>query len=566
MKKYLLLFILLAVVTARSQRMPAVNDALLLQPYSKLDEKIEEFGKDARAIPFLDAYLQKAKKERNYGEILNGYKNYLHASPNNLRLTYADSMIGVAERSKDNNLLGSAYLTKGIVYFSQKRHSKALDHYLIANKYLAKSNDAYLKNKVKYNIASIKYYLGYYSDAINLYKECIAYFKDENTLAYLSCLHSLGLCYNRMGDYVLCSATNEYALQESARLEVPDMDALFKLSQGINLYFLRDYSKAIVKIKNTLAAICNEHDFANESVAYFYLGKNYLALGKEDTAMNYFRKVDQLFKSKGYLRPDLREGYELLIKNSRAQNNIRGELYYVNQLLKADSLLHSDYIDLSKKIYRDYDTALLLKAKDSLEGQLSERKTHEYFFIFIVAVLFTSLLYLAYRYFKIRHHYKIRFEALFDQAPSGAEEQEPLPLKEELATLIIKPEVVEYILNGLVKFESQHKYLQSDLTVGKLADSIGTNPKYLSKVIAAYRGKKFVYYINDLKIDYIIELVKTEGKYRNYTNKALAEEAGFSTTQHFTTAFSKYAGISPTFFITELKKRYAQEIVPMDQA
>jgi AraC-like DNA-binding protein len=117
----------------------------------------------------------------------------------------------------------------------------------------------------------------------------------------------------------------------------------------------------------------------------------------------------------------------------------------------------------------------------------------------------------------------------------------------------------------LEKFEGKHKYLQAELTVGKLAGAVGTNTKYLSRVILAYKGKKFVYYINDLKVDYVINLLKTEVKYRNYTNKALAEEAGFSTAQHFTTAFTKRTGITPTFFITELKKRYIQDLKELER-
>jgi AraC-like DNA-binding protein len=79
--------------------------------------------------------------------------------------------------------------------------------------------------------------------------------------------------------------------------------------------------------------------------------------------------------------------------------------------------------------------------------------------------------------------------------------------------------------------------------------------KYASKIIARYRDKGTVDYISNLKIDHIIELLKNENKYRNYTNKALGEESGFGSTQNFTRAFNNRTGLSPTYFISKLKNQ-----------
>src|SRR5690606_12644304 len=122
---------------------------------------------------------------------------YMHYSSGDLKLTYADSMIYTANKSKDESLIGSAYLSKGIVYYGQKNHIQALDNYLIANGYISKTSDDYQKYKVQYSIAHIKYYLGFYGEAIALFEGCLKYFKNTNTRAYLNTIHSLALCYNR---------------------------------------------------------------------------------------------------------------------------------------------------------------------------------------------------------------------------------------------------------------------------------------------------------------------------------------------------------------------------------
>ncbi len=158
------------------------------------------------------------------------------------------------------------------------------------------------------------------------------------------------------------------------------------------------------------------------------------------------------------------------------------------------------------------------------------------------------VLLLAHRYFKNKKLYKQKFEELMrkndtDQVKSSSNK----------TVLDINPDAVAVVLKQLEKFERDKKFLEKDWTLGKLAVSFNSNNTYLSKIIFHYRGKKFVDYLNDLKVDYVIELLKEDKRMRNYTNKALAEEDGFSSTQRFTNAFVSRTGISPTYFIEELR-------------
>lgn len=118
----------------------------------------------------------------------------------------------------------------------------------------------------------------------------------------------------------------------------------------------------------------------------------------------------------------------------------------------------------------------------------------------------------------------------------------------------INLDTVAAVLKQLEKFEKDKKFIEKDLTSIKLAVAFDSNAKYLSKIIYHYRGKKFVEYINDLKVDNVISLLKNDKRIRNYTNKALAEEAGFSSTQRFANAFLTKIGMPTSYFIEELNK------------
>jgi tetratricopeptide (TPR) repeat protein len=529
-----------------------IPDTIRHKDYAYLFERIKESENDpVKESLYLQSFLSKAKSEKNSQEIVNGYKNYLRRSPENLKLVYADSMIYTAKKSMDNALIGSAYLSKGIVYYAQKKHNDALDNYLIANNFISKTNDKYLIYKTKYNIAHIKYYLGFYDEAISLFRECISYFEKGDSRGYLNSLHSLGLCYNRMGNYGLCTDTNEKGIAEGRRLNNDEMQGYFNYSEGVNQYFRGNYAVAIKKITYSLPTILKNKDFGNEAVGYFYIGKSYWDLKNPQMAISYFKKVDAIFNDKGYIRPDLRNNYELLISYFKSKSNPDRQLYYIEKLLKVDSVLHSRYRYVSGRIHKEYDTKELLTQKKKIEEILDKRKYNDFIFTSVIVFLFLSVLFLIYRHIRNKRVYRQRFDELMKKSEATIKVE-----SKNIANGIedINQDTVAAVLKQLEKFEKDKKFLEKDLTLTKLAVAFDSNTRYISKIISHYRDKKFVDYLNDLKVDYLIILLKEDKMLRNYTNKALAEEVGFSSTQRFATAFYSKTGMPTSYFIEELIK------------
>nr|WP_315155759.1 AraC family transcriptional regulator [uncultured Flavobacterium sp.] len=554
-KSSILLLLILASPSIFSQRTNFKEpDSLSSKDYVYLDDRIFEFKKDSsKAAVYLFAYLHKAKNEQNWKEIVNAYQNIIYQSPSKLKIIYADSMIFAGKKTNDNAIVGSAYLSKGIVYYGEKQQILALDNYLLANNYISKTNDKYLIYKVKYHMALVKYYLGFYDEAISLLNESITYFKEKNPRAYLNSLHFLGLCYNKIGNYGLCSETNSLGISESKRLDLSEMKGYFIQSEGINEYFKNNFELAIKNIESSLNEITESKDFANESISNFYIGKSYWSLNKKEKALPYFLKVDKNFNDKKYIRPDLREVYEILITYFKGKKDLKMQLYYIDQLLKADTQLHETYRYLIGKIHKEYDTKELLNEKEKIQSQLNQRKYYDYILVIVILFLFPSLLILTYRHFKLRKVYKQRFDELM----SKRNNENPTISKEKITKpeiLDINPDAISTILNQLEKFERDQKFLEKNINLINLSATFKTNTKYLSKVISHYRDKGFVEYINDLKIDYVIDLLKNDRKARKYTNTALAEEAGFSSTQRFATAFFANTKMPTSFFIDQIKK------------
>ncbi|WP_395062200.1 AraC family transcriptional regulator [Flavobacterium sp.] len=594
-KKYLIaIFINLCIHVSGQYKSATTKDSLQQKEFSYLSKEISYNKKDtSKSKIYAESWLKKSRTEKNWKQMALAYREVLYFSNKKQQLKKTDSLIIIAKLSKDNAVIGKAYLTKGIIYYDRKELQKALDNYILADQYLSQTKDEYAIYKVKYSIAHSKYYLGFFDEAIALFKECIKYFEQENDRAYLNSIHSIGLCFNRIGKYDSCTYYNDLGLKLARELSNNEMNPYFIHSEGINLYFKKQYTVAISKLSEAIKAIDAKKDFANQTVAFFYIGKSYLALKQENKAISFFKKVDKAFVDQKYIRPDLRENYELLIKHYERTNKPNLQLEYINKLLKVDKLINENYKYLSQKIFKEYDTKKLLQTKANLEKSLNFNNKINYS---LIALLLIAITVLTHIHNRNKRKYRERFEELIKFTSKNtalndnklnlqleenhnsklSKEQNNNELKHVLgeenvnntgdtlendkvfseSDLELNPTLVASILQNLEKFEKNKKYLEKDMNLIKLAALLKTNTKYASKIVYKHRNKKIIEYISDLKIYYIVDLLKAEKKYRNYTNKALGEEAGFGSTQNFTKAFKNRTRISPTYFIRELNKKF----------
>ena len=85
-------------------------------------------------------------------------------------------------------------------------------------------------------------------------------------------------------------------------------------------------------------------------------------------------------------------------------------------------------------------------------------------------------------------------------------------------------------------------------------NNFGTNYVYLSKIINEYRGKNFNIYINDLRLEYAINLLKDK-KHLDLDIKELSAISGFAIPNNFSSNFIRKYKIKPSYFIKSLKEK-----------
>ena len=537
-----------------------IPDSLKNKSIDYIIDRLDENEGDQKLDDlYANVYLMKAKLANDADNLIKAYNTKMHKSDRSTWMLYCDSMITVAKNSKKDELLGSAYLTKGIVYYAFKQETKALDNYIIADKFISKTDDDYLKYKTKYSIAGIKYYLGYYNEAISLLKECEDYFREnEPGKPHLNTLHSLSLCYVKTKQNALSTATNDLGIREAIDIDEPSLIPYFINAEGQNEYYQGHYKVAIEKLQQSLPSIIKKVDTGNAALTNFYIGTSCWMLGEKDRAIPYLKKVDEAFRKDNFIKEDMVEAYDLLAQYYEAKGNSTEQLKYLTGLLKAETYVSKNFRYLSVNMHRKYDLTKIKESTEELKRELFFRDKLD--LILGILFLLVSLLlgYIICKQYQRRNMRRQKFKGVISHKDRTAS---PTIALDKIidGDQIIKPEIIESVSKKLEKFEDGNTFLDKDFNLNKMAAFVDCNTRYTSRIISETRKKKYIDYIDDLRIDYIVNRLKTENKYRNYTIKALTEEAGFKSPQKFKEAFRKSTELNPVYFIRELKKQSQPE-------
>lgn len=108
------------------------------------------------------------------------------------------------------------------------------------------------------------------------------------------------------------------------------------------------------------------------------------------------------------------------------------------------------------------------------------------------------------------------------------------------------------LLELLDDFEKGDLFNNKNMSLPFLAGELNTNTKYLSYVINQHKSTDFKSYINRLRINYIVDKIINDEKYRQYKISILADECGFSSHSKFASVFKAVTDLSPSAYIKML--------------
>lgn len=132
-----------------------------------------------------------------------------------------------------------------------------------------------------------------------------------------------------------------------------------------------------------------------------------------------------------------------------------------------------------------------------------------------------------------------------------AEEKKAID-KETAKSNLIPNKTERDILKRLDVFEHSTLFLDKQLRIATLAKHLQTNTRYLSLILNDKKNKTFNNYINQLRINYIVNKLDNDAIYLSYKISYLAEESGFASQSSFSSSFKEVTGMSPSAYIKKI--------------
>lgn len=554
----LLIWIILGVQMALGQgQIDASSDSLQKLSYNRLYASYRNVSRDTiKSRLYLLAYLDKAIAEKDTIKMAKAYSHLSYYEvEESKKIALLDLAIHISKKQNHDKYPVKAYSFKGGYYFMKGDYQLALDNYIQALSLAEKVNNKEYVQYTNHNVACIKTKIDKHQEALLLFKENFVYERDRDELNMVSYLQSLipmaeSFRYNKQIDSA--SFYNYIGISKSLKTEKLKRKFYGKLvlNEGINLFFEKQYNQAYDSIIKGIALQnkYNSKDKESYVLGSFYLGQLYLKRRDTIKAEKEFLSMDSIVQKERITLSETRKGYEFLIGLSKFRVQREKQLVYINKLLRFDSIVNSQRTSVSTKLFKEFDTPLLLKEKKVLIKKLEKNTNTLSFWVgFLIVLFLMAITFMYYQYIK-RKKYERKFKELLDEGKRTKE----LPKKPLGGDIGIADDIVSDILEKLALFEERHKFLKKNISISSLAKEINTNTKYLSKIINHHKHKSFTNYVNELRVQYSVDQLKENSSLKNYTIQGIAEEMGFNSAESFSSAFKRNTGMKPSYFMRKL--------------
>jgi len=433
-------------------------------------------------------------------------------------------------------------------------YTQAFDYLVLKEKisrnFKNKGTRFYLKKvSNQFGKGLIKSALGFYDEAISILKsgikeiDLINITTDKQKYSYIthksSALNILGNTYlNQSTNYKDSRLDSAYLYYKKAynvalNFQPPHEDSyqLYTLKRVQVLIKQEKYNYALYLIETIKSPIGAGQDLSFlKAVTYHHLNKKDSTIYFAQRFLNYQQNTPSARKNRLKIYTILAKEYDTLNKSDSA--------YKYSELgLHEISLLNTDKTKFNKSHYL-YNLNQI--KKESLKNVKREHNNHIVQIVLISVLVIILVVYFYYRRKKASEKFNIKLDEI---------KIKNTPQKKEYH---IEKELENTILDQLVELENSELFLNKDFSIHQLAKKLDTNTSYLSYIINNTKQQSFKQYISKLRIDYLINRLKTDKRHHNYTIQYLAEEIGYTNASAFTRAFKKQVGITPSNFIKSL--------------
>lgn len=205
-------------------------------------------------------------------------------------------------------------------------------------------------------------------------------------------------------------------------------------------------------------------------------------------------------------------------------------------------------------------TQLIAQQKSTHTKYILQETKYLYYLIFSLTLLSISYLIWSHKKSKISSRKLDEVVEKFEKEDFEEQKKsEFFEIENSLTQIFINNEIETKILKKLDTFERKQNFLSPKISVASLASDLNTNVTYLSSIIKKHKDQNFNGYLNELRINYLIDKLKSDPTYLKYKITHLTEICGFTSYSTFRRVFSQQVGMSLSEFLFLINKENSYE-------
>ncbi len=534
---------------------------LLQQTNKELIDTIKEVSSED-AIYYEDALIKRfandSEKITIYSEI--GQAFYHQGNTERCKYYYKKG-ISLAKQSNNTKALTNLYILLGNAELVAWHNEEALDAYYKALD-IGKKEDGdkhRLIIVVHPNIAIILRRMGQLDQALAICNEALAVVNDtpdKNGRNHIRLLTIASNVHLKMKHFDVVLKMADQGISMSNQLDYKEGFVDLYTKKGIVYFHRQDYEESLRYLK-IADKIYKENTFVNKTLALninYFLASCYAAQEKYENAIRLLQEYtvsEDNDESKHYII--LVYAYKLMATSYKNIGDHKRSSYWYDQHDQLNEKYQEDKDKIFNSIY-ERDTEYLGEQIESLEDQTAKGKRKAIYFLSLLIAVSLICILILYRYKKKQRSSKESFDKLLKKVNqlemSSKELSKP---KERTREIIIDDQKVKEVLKGLKRLEEQEFYLNTDCSLRSMAKKVKTNATYLSKIINTHKGLSYNDYINNLRIDYAVNRLKNDKKFRSFSIKSIATELGYKSDYSFAKHFKTKTGINPSYYIKRIE-------------
>jgi len=491
---------------------------------------------------------------------------------------YGKIAIVEADKLNDTASLAEIYKYFGVSYYYAAMYEKALEYSQKSNEFFNVLKDSIGLAKTYNNIGIIYEVSGkndialdYYNKSLQIWQSIIKKSPDNNEaksiLAYL--YNNIGIVYSNIGEKERGKDYYNKSYTIAKQYNDEKCMSLALLNLGNALFLEQEYKSSLEKLYQSLKLSEDLNDKYSKAISMGSISDVYLELKNYEKAQHYLNRVLSITEEiqANELIKNAYQGLYLLNKETgKPDTALKYQtLYYQlnDSIYSLESKSKIAELQNKYKFEKKEQEIKLLEAEQELKD-IRLRNSRTWLFIFAGGITI-SLFFLGLIYFQmtrkkranielvLKNREIVKSEEYIRECLKSEQQKKGLPQKHNLEDKYAASSLTEEQKDEL-KFlitktmENEKLYLKSDFTIDTLSNHLNTSRTYISQVINEKFYMNFNGFINEYRVKEARRMLTDEAN-RNLTIETIALSVGFGSKSSFNSAFKKYTGITPSFYM-----------------